>query len=86
VAETASQKGEAQGEEHALKERHLPFPVRMDTLGSSVKSLFREFFRLCWQEKTWWLIPLIVVLLLGLAAVFLLASNSGISWALYPSK
>jgi len=58
----------------------------MDSLGPSVKSLFREFFRLCWQERKWWLIPLVIVLLLGLAAVFLLASNSGISWALYPSK
>jgi hypothetical protein len=51
-----------------------------------VKSWFRQFFQLCRQEKKWWLIPLLVVLLLGLAAVFLLASNSGISWALYPSK
>jgi hypothetical protein len=51
-----------------------------------VKSLFREFFQLCRQEKKWWLIPLAVLLLLGLAAVFILASNSGISWALYPAK
>ena len=58
----------------------------IDTLGPTVKSWFRQFFQLCWQEKKWWLIPLLVLLLLGLAAVFLLASNSGISWALYPSK
>jgi hypothetical protein len=51
-----------------------------------VKSLFKEFFQLCWQEKKWWLVPLVVLLLLGLAALFILASNSGISWALYPSK
>jgi len=51
-----------------------------------VKSWLREFWLLCKQEKKWWLIPLIVLVLLGLAAVFILASNSGISWALYPSK
>jgi hypothetical protein len=55
-------------------------------LGAPVKSLLREFFQLCWQEKKWWGIPLAVLLLLGLAAVFILASNSGISWALYPAK
>jgi hypothetical protein len=34
--------------------------------------LFKEFFRFCRQEKKWWLIPLIVLLLvLG-------------AWALYP--
>ncbi|HXP61336.1 MAG TPA: DUF5989 family protein [Dongiaceae bacterium] len=51
-----------------------------------MKLWFRQFFQLCRQEKKWWLIPLLVLLLLGLAAVFLLASNSGISWALYPSR
>ena len=64
----------------------MPFPAWIATLGPSVKSLFREFFQLCRQEKKWWLIPLAVLLLLGLAAVFILASNSGISWALYPAK
>ncbi|MGO8678894.1 MAG: DUF5989 family protein [Limisphaerales bacterium] len=51
-----------------------------------MKSFFREFFQLCREEKKWWLIPLVVVLLLAVAAVFILGSNSGISWALYPSK
>ncbi len=51
-----------------------------------MKSLIKEFFQLCRQEKKWWLIPLAVLLLLGVAAVFLFASGSGISWALYPSK
>jgi len=66
--------------------RHLPFPLRIAILRPAVKSLFKEFFQLCWQEKKWWLVPLVVLLLLGLAALFILASNSGISWALYPSK
>jgi hypothetical protein len=38
------------------------------------------------QEKKWWLIPFAVLLVLGVIAVLLLASSSGISWALYPSK
>jgi len=66
--------------------RYLPSPLRIAILGPAVKSLFKEFFQLCWQEKKWWLVPLVVLLLLGLAALFILASNSGISWALYPSK
>jgi hypothetical protein len=64
----------------------LPSPTRIDTFGPSVKSFFREFFQLCRHEKKWWLIPLVVLLLLALAAIFILASNSGISWALYPAK
>ena len=51
-----------------------------------VKALFREFLQVARQEKRWWLIPLLALLALGLAAAFLLASNSGISWALYPSR
>ncbi len=46
-------------------------------------SLFKEFLRFCRQDKKWWLIPLITLLLiLGLFLVF--ASSSGIAWALYP--
>jgi hypothetical protein len=46
-------------------------------------SLLKEFLQLCRQEKKWWLIPLVVVLLvLGLVLVF--ASSSGVAWALYP--
>jgi len=46
-------------------------------------ALLKDFLRFCRQEKKWWLIPLIVVLLaLGLVLVF--ASSSGIAWALYP--
>ncbi len=37
------------------------------------------------QEKKWWLIPLVMVLVL-LGALVLLSANSGISWALYPSR
>ncbi|HTV62445.1 MAG TPA: DUF5989 family protein [Verrucomicrobiae bacterium] len=46
-------------------------------------SLFKEFLKFARQEKKWWLIPLIVVLLaLGLILVF--TAGSGIVWALYP--
>jgi hypothetical protein len=46
-------------------------------------SLLKEFLRFARQEKKWWLIPL-VVLLLGLGAIILFAGSSGIAWALYP--
>jgi len=46
----------------------------------------KELWCLCRQEKKWLLIPLVLVVVLGLAAMLLFASNSGISWALYPSK
>lgn len=45
-------------------------------------SVLKEFFRFCAQEKKWWLVPLVsVLILLGLVLIF--ASSSGISWALY---
>lgn len=46
-------------------------------------SLLKEFLRFARQEKKWWLIPLIVVLL-ALGAVLIFAGSSGIAWALYP--
>jgi len=46
----------------------------------------KDLLRLCWQEKKWLLIPCLLLLALGLGAIFLFASSSGISWALYPSK
>jgi hypothetical protein len=46
-------------------------------------ALLKEFLQLCRQEKKWWLVPL-VVLLLALGAVLIFASSSGIAWALYP--
>ena len=45
-------------------------------------SLFKEFLKFSRQEKKWWLIPLVVVLLLGAILVF--TASSGIAWALYP--
>jgi len=46
-------------------------------------SLLKDFFKFCRQEKKWWLVPLIVVLvILGVVLVF--AASSGIAWALYP--
>jgi hypothetical protein len=46
-------------------------------------ALLKEFFKFAKQEKKWWLLPLIIVLvLLGVILVF--TANSGIAWALYP--
>jgi hypothetical protein len=45
--------------------------------------LFKEFLLFARQEKKWWLIPLVVVLLV-LGAILIFASSSGIAWALYP--
>ncbi len=46
-------------------------------------SLLKEFFRFSRQEKKWWLIPL-VVLLLTFGAIIIFTASSGIAWALYP--
>jgi len=46
-------------------------------------SLLKDFLKFSRQEKKWWLIPLIVLLLIiGLILVF--TATSGIAWALYP--
>ena len=46
-------------------------------------SLFKEFLKFCNQEKKWWLIPLIILLLV-LGAILIFTASSGIAWALYP--
>lgn len=46
-------------------------------------SLLKEFLKFARQEKKWWLVPLIVVLLV-LGAVVVFTGGSGIAWALYP--
>jgi hypothetical protein len=46
-------------------------------------ALLKEFLRFSRQEKKWWLIPLVVILL-ALGAVLIFTSSSGIAWALYP--
>ncbi len=53
------------------------------TLPGSMWALFKEFLKFCKQEKKWWLIPLIVLLLV-LGAILLFTASSGIAWALYP--
>lgn len=35
------------------------------------------------QERKWWLIP-IVLLLVGLGALLIFGSSSGLGWAIYP--
>jgi hypothetical protein len=46
-------------------------------------SLLKELLKFSRQEKKWWLIPLIIVLLL-LGTILVFTANSGIAWALYP--
>ena len=46
-------------------------------------SLFKEFLRFVRQEKKWWLVPLIAMLLV-LGAILIFTASSGIAWALYP--
>lgn len=46
-------------------------------------TLFKEFIQFARQEKKWWLIPLIALLLL-LGVILLFTASSGITWALYP--
>lgn len=46
-------------------------------------TLLKEFLQFLRQEKKWWLVPL-VVLLVGLGAFLVFSSSSGIAWALYP--
>ena len=45
--------------------------------------LLKEFLQFLKQEKKWWLVPL-VLLLLALGAVLVFSSSSGIAWLLYP--
>ncbi len=46
-------------------------------------SLLKECLRYARQNKKWWLIPLVVVLL-AVGAVLIFAASSGIAWAVYP--
>lgn len=45
--------------------------------------LFVEFIGYLGREKKWWLMPLVVVLL-GLGALLVFGSSSGLGWAIYP--
>jgi len=49
----------------------------------SMWRLLKEFLLFARQEKKWWLIPLVVLLVL-IGAILIFASSSGIAWALYP--
>jgi hypothetical protein len=60
----------------------FPSPANLECW-LSVWRLFKEFLAFAWQEKKWWLIPLVAVLLV-VAAILVFASSSGIAWALYP--
>lgn len=53
------------------------------TIAAIMWSLLKEFLRFCKQEKKWWLVPLIVVLVV-LGGILIFTASSGIAWALYP--
>jgi hypothetical protein len=46
-------------------------------------SLLREFIQHLVQEKKWWLIPLVAVLL-AFGALLVFGGSSGLGWAIYP--
>jgi hypothetical protein len=46
-------------------------------------SLLKEFLQFSKQERKWWLIPLMVVLLI-LGAIIIFTATSGVTWAIYP--
>lgn len=45
--------------------------------------LLKEFLTYLGQEKKWWLVPLVAILIL-MGALFVFASSSGLGWAIYP--
>lgn len=56
---------------------------RLNYLRPRMWALLKEFLQFLRQEKKWWLVPLVLVLV-GLAALLIFGSSSGIAWALYP--
>ena len=46
-------------------------------------SLLKEFLQYLRQEKKWWLIPLVVILV-ALGAVLIFGATTGMGWAIYP--
>ena len=58
-------------------------PSRILSLSNRMWRLLKEFLLFARQEKKWWLIPLVVMLVV-LGAILIFASSSGIAWALYP--
>jgi hypothetical protein len=56
---------------------------RRDYAAAAVWALFKEFLQFLRQEKKWWLVPLVLILV-ALAALLLFGSSSGLAWAIYP--
>ncbi len=51
-------------------------------LTGSRRVLLKEFFSFCWQEKKWWLAPLLILLLvIGIFVIF--ASSTAIAPLIY---
>jgi hypothetical protein len=45
--------------------------------------LLKEFMQHLAQEKKWWLIPLVVILI-AFGALLVFGGSSGLGWAIYP--
>ena len=61
----------------------LPDAGGRDYSPTAVWMLFKEFLQFLRQEKKWWLVPLVLILV-ALAALLLFGSSSGLAWAIYP--
>jgi hypothetical protein len=61
----------------------LPPSPGIFTVSLVMWRVLKEFLLFARQEKKWWLVPLVVLLVL-LGAILIFASSSGIAWALYP--
>jgi hypothetical protein len=48
-----------------------------------MRRLLAEFLEHLRQERKWWLLPLVVVLV-SLGFLLVLGSSSGLGWAIYP--
>jgi hypothetical protein len=46
-------------------------------------ALLKEFLLFLREEKKWWLVPLVLVLV-ALGALLVFGTSTGIAWALYP--
>ena len=70
------------------RDRAFDFSVAITVMKCQLEksdvAITERFSEICRQEKKWWLIPLVVVLLVCLGAILIFTASSGIVWALYP--
>lgn len=61
----------------------LPGDWWPDKLPAPMWALLKEFLLFLREEKKWWLVPLVLVLV-ALGALLVFGTSTGIAWALYP--